>query len=275
MANLPGHSITQFADAVLAGLGAPITQGNRAVIYAWANAEGGTAENNPLNTTLPAPGTTDYNSIGVKNYGSFDQGVTATVNTLKGSAYSGIVSDLRKGNVDPYTIVTRNAGGFTTWVSGRSSPINQQYINNIASGVGGPPPKSVSILDVGANLKTGYGDIAHTVAKPFESAYKDVLFAAAIGGGILIMLTGIVLIGADLGIAVLGRKRTTVVVNNVAGRTIYRKRTQDEKRYLNRNYRTSRESSSAAPKVRAVAVGPNATKRDEKMVAKTKEEIPF
>ena len=55
-------------------------------LTAWAQAEGGTARWNPLNTTLGLPGATDYNSAGVKNYTRPVWGVCATALTLTGPA---------------------------------------------------------------------------------------------------------------------------------------------------------------------------------------------
>jgi hypothetical protein len=51
-------------------------------MYAWRQAEGGKAKNNPFNTTYELPGATNYNSIGVKNYKSTEDGVEATCKTL-------------------------------------------------------------------------------------------------------------------------------------------------------------------------------------------------
>lgn len=51
---------------------------------AWQQAEGGTAEWNPLNTTFPLPGATDYNRAGVKDYTRPVWGVCATALTLTG-----------------------------------------------------------------------------------------------------------------------------------------------------------------------------------------------
>lgn len=71
-----------YARAVLTEVGAKPTQRNLWALVSWMQAEGGTASYNPLNTTLPMPGSTDYNGVGVKNYRSFGQGVEATARTL-------------------------------------------------------------------------------------------------------------------------------------------------------------------------------------------------
>lgn len=87
-----------FANDVLAGIGAPVTPENVRAIQAWARAEGGTSHNNPLNTTQGAPGATDFNSVGVKTYTSYEQGVQATIQTLLNGNYANIIAALKAGN---------------------------------------------------------------------------------------------------------------------------------------------------------------------------------
>lgn len=68
-----------------------------AFLEAWHRAEGGTATYNWLNTTQPAEGATDYNSVGVKNYPDYATGIQATAQTLTNGRYprtlAGLVSN--------------------------------------------------------------------------------------------------------------------------------------------------------------------------------------
>jgi hypothetical protein len=92
MANPPVviRNPTDFAKALLGGLGAPNTTNNQRNILSWYGREGGNWDNsakfNPLNTSLPESGSTNYNTgqagAGVQAYGSWQQGVDATVATL-------------------------------------------------------------------------------------------------------------------------------------------------------------------------------------------------
>ena len=68
-----------------------------AFFYAWRQSEGGTAANNPFNTTMKMPGATTYknNTHGVKNYKSVEQGIEATCKTLKLHYYTDIVDGLK------------------------------------------------------------------------------------------------------------------------------------------------------------------------------------
>jgi hypothetical protein len=72
-----------FYKSVLKCLGAEPTKSNMLFMYAWRQAEGGKAKNNPFNTTLKMPGATSYNSVGVKNYETPEKGIEATCKTLK------------------------------------------------------------------------------------------------------------------------------------------------------------------------------------------------
>lgn len=82
---------------LLRAIGAPATPENLRFLSAWQRAEGGTASFNPLNTTQPFGGASNYNSVGVKNYPSATAGLEATAKTLTNGYYGPIVSLLRRG----------------------------------------------------------------------------------------------------------------------------------------------------------------------------------
>lgn len=115
-----GGSPQQFAFALLRGLGDTPTQSDIASIMAWEGREGGNWHNsayyNPLNTTLGLPGSHVMgggNSAGVQAYGSWGQGVAATIATLKGGGYGDILSALAsgKGLNGPLAGLARWSGG--------------------------------------------------------------------------------------------------------------------------------------------------------------------
>jgi hypothetical protein len=87
----------KYAVEVLTDLHAPITEHTMRAMMAWMVAEGGSAKFNPLNTTLPMQNSTRYNSVGVQNYQTAEEGVEATVRTLKedGHGYHRIRRRLR------------------------------------------------------------------------------------------------------------------------------------------------------------------------------------
>ena len=90
---------------------------NRRLLAAWERAEGSRAQYNPLDTTQPWPGATDYNSAHVKNYPTGAAGIAATAATLTNGYYAGIVADLRdrKSRKTAAEIVTSRRAEFETW----------------------------------------------------------------------------------------------------------------------------------------------------------------
>lgn len=122
----------KFAAAVTRGLGAEVTLHNRRAWAAQMQAEGGGAANNPFNTTQPMPGATNYNSVGVKNYVSAEQGIEATIKTLKGRGhgYEKIIRLLR-ANANAVQIVT--AIGQSDW--GTESTLALTVLDEIKRGV--------------------------------------------------------------------------------------------------------------------------------------------
>lgn len=85
------------------------------LLAAWAQAEGGNARWNPLNTTFRLPGSTDYNSAGVQSYFRPTEGVCATALTLVNGHYNGILGDLQNGTKTAEQIVSDRAAQFETW----------------------------------------------------------------------------------------------------------------------------------------------------------------
>lgn len=88
----------QFARDILAGLGMPQSGENVKAMVAWARAEGTKAANNPLATTQGWNGASNFNSVGVKNYASYADGIAATLKTLQNGRYGPILDALRAGN---------------------------------------------------------------------------------------------------------------------------------------------------------------------------------
>ena len=83
----------------------------------WKN----TADYNPLNTTLNRPGAKSMNSVGVKAYTSWEQGLDATISTLTGASaqsrgYTALVDALKKGNKEDILTAINNSA----WRTGKA-----------------------------------------------------------------------------------------------------------------------------------------------------------
>jgi len=152
-----------------------LTEGQKIFAKAWRQAEGGNAAFNAFNTTQLKPGTTIYNSIGVKNYKSKEDGINANAETLSSlGAYVGIINGLKKVKTidDAITLARKESsccirstgfkdGGFYTWSEGyyetrisecveydkykkgQSYTLSQRRIKAIQQFNGCPPPKSI------------------------------------------------------------------------------------------------------------------------------------
>ena len=84
---------------VLYELNAPLSELNNDALQWWADSEGMPAsDNNWLATTIGGFGGYPVNSVGVKAYPTVQAGAQATVATLQGGAYAGVVNAFRDGN---------------------------------------------------------------------------------------------------------------------------------------------------------------------------------
>ena len=93
--NTDGLVDKNFYEKLLENLEAPITDENLKFLYAWRQAEGKAGDFNPFNTTQPMDGATKFNKVGVRNYTSLEQGMVATIKTLKNGRYDCIIDGLR------------------------------------------------------------------------------------------------------------------------------------------------------------------------------------
>lgn len=92
-------SYGEWAESFLPAMGAGTGRENMIAVVAWEAAEGTDATWNPLATTKDMPGATRYNSHGVRNYKTLEQGVQASKLTLElpNRGYEPIIARLRSG----------------------------------------------------------------------------------------------------------------------------------------------------------------------------------
>lgn len=92
----------QWALDFLHALGNPSpSEGTVNFVLGWTRAETGGGQGsrfNLLNTTQWAPGATNYNDVGVKNYVSYQQGINANVQTLRNGLYPSLLNALLTNN---------------------------------------------------------------------------------------------------------------------------------------------------------------------------------
>ena len=129
-----------WRTSLLKGLGYKPTKQNLAFLSTWQRWEGGHTNNdarfNWLNTTKPARGALGtINSVGVQRFDSYENGIAATIATLRNGRYGDVLEALESG--DPYS--RRPVAGLQTWVSG-SPTGNPGYAQKVLGGkvVGSP-----------------------------------------------------------------------------------------------------------------------------------------
>jgi hypothetical protein len=106
-----------FYKKLLQKLGAKTTDENLKFLYAWRQSEGKSGKYNPFNTTQSMPGSTNFNSVGVKNYASIDDGLNATIKTLNNGRYNCIVNGL-KNSIGAKKITQDCSNELKTWGTG-------------------------------------------------------------------------------------------------------------------------------------------------------------
>ena len=96
--NRAGVDPVQWAKDFLTKLGVPVTGPNVQAISAWEQAEGTKAAFNPLATTQGGfAGETQFNSVGVKNYTSYQDGLDANLKVITNGLYPNIIAALQQG----------------------------------------------------------------------------------------------------------------------------------------------------------------------------------
>jgi hypothetical protein len=108
-----------WADLLLKILGAPTCQANRIVVVAWQVQEFTQAAWNPLATTHRMAGSTSFNSVGVQDFTSLEQGLQATKETIEHGwtvyRYGAIVRSLR---ACASALTTAHAIAASSWCPG-------------------------------------------------------------------------------------------------------------------------------------------------------------
>lgn len=105
--SLAGTSPVDWANDFLHRAGFPVTPANVQVVYSWEFAEsgGGGGLWNPLNTTQDGyAGESDFNSVGVKNYVTREDGLNANAKVIHNGYYPMVVGLFMLGN-NPNAIV--------------------------------------------------------------------------------------------------------------------------------------------------------------------------
>lgn len=127
---------SRWSIALLREMKLPVTPDNIRFINAWQQAEGTRASFNPLATTMRWNGATTFNSVGVRNYASYEDGIKATAATLRLGYYTTLVSAMRSGK--SAVSIASNIDALKTWGTGRG-------VLNVLTGGGGGAGTSAAL----------------------------------------------------------------------------------------------------------------------------------
>jgi peptidoglycan hydrolase CwlO-like protein len=134
-------SFGEWAGHFLRRLGTPDCRNNRVAVVAWETAEYTQARWNPLATTYGMAGATNFNSVGVKNYRSLEQGLDATVSTLllgvRAYGYGAIIAGLAECAEPEVTAAAINASDWCHGCAGGNYvvqliPAVEEYFDSYA-----------------------------------------------------------------------------------------------------------------------------------------------
>jgi hypothetical protein len=150
-----------WEDTLLAALGMRDTADNQRFLDQWQSFEGGTATNNPLNTTQPWAGASNYNSVGVKNYKTQADGIQATATTLRNGRYDAILAALRTGNPYTYSEPLGVAQAIRTWGTGTFAEVYTQATGKPLPGTAATPNPSA----VAPSGHRGYADMRNSLGR--------------------------------------------------------------------------------------------------------------
>lgn len=170
---MTGAALREFMRSVAIGL--PGVEPNEWVLQfleEWARWEGTNARNNPLATTrIIGRGETSFNSHGVKNYASIADGVLATVQTLKLSYYTEIVTTLRAQRIDNRELLAAQlyTPGVASWgTSGFASLIRNGWQPNPAPTVPADEPETDNRDTVIATLRDELARMNEAIHRRFD-----------------------------------------------------------------------------------------------------------
>ena len=202
---MAGNDISQSGYIqILQGIGAPVTALNLKFLQNWHAAENSDASYNAFNTTKPMPGSTDLggptanNGHPVQIYTSEQQGIAATIATLKEKPYKGIVDALKSGS-------TISAGGGQIYRAAAELVVSPWGTHNIADpltgkNVDGSSTKKIVLPDYGVGptvtwgpngIPKGYGSVGGVTETSLTSLFSWMPQALKMGLGIMLIIIGI------------------------------------------------------------------------------------
>lgn len=124
-----GYTHKDFFDAVLQGIGAPVTRSNELALASVAQLEGLNRRFNPLNSVVAYGGSTPFNTAGVQDYKTFNNGVNGTIQLLNGRYWDNVRTALQRD--EGVTAVLAAFRAAYTWAPGVNFPTNELRLQQV------------------------------------------------------------------------------------------------------------------------------------------------
>jgi hypothetical protein len=167
---MKGKEVSQyFFDVVMQKLGVSPTAEKRRFFRAWQQAEGTNAKYNPLATTknINASGQTDFNSVGVKNYPTEDDGIAATVATLNLDRYYKELTDKLKQDDITAEELADSKRALKTWSGGDGTYVARRLGSSTTSN-----SNIQHTIDTKSNTITNFTDVINYIVNSFNPATR-------------------------------------------------------------------------------------------------------
>mgnify|MGYP003677098998 FL=1 len=146
--------LDRFLTEVISGMGVPTSNNDESLklFRAMARLENAASKNNPLATTMGGsryeldPVKPKFNSVGVKNYATFLDGVTATIDTFIDQKYSylyaSIVDNMKSGKTAVDILLDPDSRyGFDKWGGSSEGKYADKMLKILAGGTVSVPSK--------------------------------------------------------------------------------------------------------------------------------------
>ena len=181
------------------------------LVRAWMRAEGTSNPsspnfvvkiNNPLDSSLKEPGSTNYNSAGVQNYPTISSGIKANASTLSEPQYRILKQAIVKGSVKEF-FSKQGVGEMKTYGGFASNASALKYAKGVASDytdiTGGTSPLAgvgsvdTSIGKVGSNAAQSVSNGVSGLVKGLESVFKKKTILTIAGIIVIFLLMALII----------------------------------------------------------------------------------
>jgi murein L,D-transpeptidase YcbB/YkuD len=179
---------SDWANAFLARLGVPQSPGNVLGVVTWITSEFGEqspigAAFNPLATTYGMPNDSQFNSVGVKNYASWEDGVEANARTLS-EDHPGYAEILGAMASDAGAVTIINHVHDSVWGSKPTPELLQTVSTNFAHYAGLEVGSGGSSSPIPSEPSSGVGRIAMPTLQQGSTGREVSIVQALVGAAI-------------------------------------------------------------------------------------------